>query len=363
MVLPGWLLVVVAVAVTGCGRTEPGAVTKEPRAVPAIAAPAGVDSTLEQPPAPAAATVTLAVVGDVILARGVGTAIARHGVEYPFAAVAERLRAADYAFANLESPVGEGGRPIPGKGIWFRARPETVAGLVYAGIDGVSLANNHTLDYDTENFLETLTILREKGVGFAGGGEDLAAARRPLIADVGGVRVAFLAYSQFADLFWDRNYRRSFAATDDRPGVAAIRDDWLAEDIARAREVADVVAVYYHWGEEYVNHPTDEQRRLARLTVDLGADLVLGAHPHALQGIERYRDGLIAYSLGNFVFDQTRPVTKESMILEIQLTKDGVAGYNVVPVWIEDAQPRILEGDAAERLMEKIKGFSATTAE
>ncbi|BDG60206.1 capsular polysaccharide biosynthesis protein [Caldinitratiruptor microaerophilus] len=333
---------------------SPGtAATDRPAAAPDTAAGAA------PPLPPPRREGTLAVVGDIMLARGVATAIARHGIEYPFAAVAGRLRAADYAFANLESPLGVKGKPIPGKGIWFRARPETVAGLRFAGIDGLTLANNHILDYDTENFLETLAILRENGLGVAGAGEDLETARRPLIAEAGGVRVAFLGYSQFADLFWDWHYRRPFAATDSRPGVAPIREDTLAQDIARAREQADVVAVAYHWGDEYVNYPGAEQRRLAHRTIDLGADLVLGFHPHAVQGVERYRKGLIAYSLGNFVMDQKRPVTRESMILEIRLTPEGVDAYQVVPVMIEDAQPRILDGDAARNLLEKIERISA----
>lgn len=303
--------------------------------------------------------VTLAVIGDVMLARGVGTAIEQNGLDYPFALTAERLLSADIVFANLESPLGVKGEPLPRKGIWFRARPETVACLKQAGIDAVTLANNHILDYDTDNFLETLEILEGAGIAYTGGGRDPAEARRPLVLEAGGVRVAFLGYSQFADIFWDWNYRRSFLATDDLPGVAPIREDYLAEDIARAADEADVVAVAYHWGDEYVNHPNEEQVRLAHRTIDLGADLVLGFHPHALQGIERYKDGLIAYSLGNFVMDQVRPVTTESMILEVELTPEGLVDYQVVPVRIERGQPRILKGEEARSLLDKIERISA----
>lgn len=365
-----WALVLAGMLAAGCapaggGRggqgAAPGAASA---AVPAMAAPASGQASTQAPapapaPGPARDTITLAVVGDIMLARGVGSAIARHGTAYPFAATAGRLRAADYTFANLESPLGVRGTPIPKKGIWFRARPEAVEGLRFAGIDGVTVANNHILDYDVDNFLETLSILRKNGLGIAGGGEDLAAARRPLVAEVYGVKVAFLGYSQFADIFWDWNDQRPFAATATRPGVAPIREDALAEDIARARKDADVVAVAYHWGEEYVNAPGEEQKRLARRTIDLGADLVLGFHPHAVQGVERYKGGLIAYSLGNFVMDQKRPVTMESMILEVRLSKNGVEGYQVVPVMITDAQPRVLDGEAARQLMDKIERISA----
>lgn len=309
---------------------------------------------------PPANPVTLAVVGDVMLGRGVGAAITRHGVDYPLAAVAERLKRADLTFANLESPIGEQGTPLPDKGIWFRARPEAAAALTQAGIDAVTVANNHILDYDTENFLETLALLREKGIAYAGGGETLAEARRPAVLEAGGVRVALLGYSQFAHIFWSWNYRRAFAATETVPGVAPIDEATLAEDIARARQEADVVAVAYHWGDEYVNYPNQFQRDLAHRTIDLGADLVLGFHPHAVQGLERYKGGLIAYSLGNFVMDnQHRDVAKESMILEVRLTKDGIVDHEVTPVIIEAAQPRVAEGEAGQLLMEKIERISA----
>jgi len=363
----------VAAAVLLLGGCVPGTVSRLP------SPEASVRLQASPPPAPAVPaqksagppdrvggpeTVTLAAVGDIMLARGVDTAMKKHGLLYPFARVAERLRAADYAFANLESPLGVAGRPIPGKGIWFRARPEAVAGLVYAGIDGVTVANNHILDYDEENFLETLAILRQSRIGVAGGGEDLAAARRPLLADVRGIRVAFLGYSQFADLYWDRRYPRSFAATERRPGVAPAREEMVAEDVYRARRQADVVIVAYHWGDEYVNHPNEAQRRLARHTVEFGADVVLGSHPHAIQGIEWAtgpggRRALIAYSLGNFVMDQQRPVTRESMILKLILSRRGILGYEVVPVRIEAGQPRILEGEEARLLLEKIQRLSA----
>lgn len=115
----------------------------------------------------------------------------------------------------------------------------------------------------------------------------------------------------------------------------------------------------YHWGDEYINYPNGEQQRLARRTIDLGAHLVLGFHPHAIQGIERYKGGLIAYSLGNFIMDQIEPITRESMILEVRLHKSGVAGHEVVPVMIERGQPRILQGEAARRLLDKIERISS----
>ncbi|WP_374713664.1 CapA family protein [Symbiobacterium terraclitae] len=303
--------------------------------------------------------ISLSVAGDLMLARGVARAMRENGTLYPILKVMDHLSAADLAFANLESPIGVKGSPLPGKQIWFRAAPEAVEVLKAAGLDGVTVANNHIMDYDEENYLETLDMLAEAGIPWTGGGRNLAEARRPLVLEARGVRVAFLGYSEFADLFFDWDYPRSFAATEDRPGVPAIREDWLAEDIRAARAVADVVAVALHWGVEFTNYPTEEQQRLARYMVDQGADLVLGYHPHAIQGFEIYGGRVIAYSLGNFVMDrQDTDLARESMILDFLVGPDGVKQVEVRPVWIEAEQPYLLEGEEAARLRAKMQEIS-----
>lgn len=302
---------------------------------------------------------SLAVAGDFMLARGVARAMRENGTLYPIEKVRAHLAAADLAFANLESPIGETGRALPGKQIWFRAAPEAIEILTAAGLDGVTVANNHIMDYDEENFLETLERLKAAGIPWTGGGRDLAEAREPLVLEARGVRIAFLGYSEFADLFFDWDYPRSFAATEERPGVPAIREDWLAEDIAKARSRADVVAVTLHWGLEFQNYPSEEQQRLARYMIDQGADLVLGYHPHAIQGFELYGGGVIAYSLGNFIMDrQDTDLARESMILDFMVGRDGVKQVEVRPVWIHAEQPYLMEGEEAAQLRAKMQEIS-----
>lgn len=303
--------------------------------------------------------VSLSVAGDFMLARGVARAMRENGTLYPILKVKDHLAAADLAFANLESPIGVKGSPLPGKQIWFRAAPEAIEVLKAAGLDGVTVANNHIMDYDEENFLETLDILAEAGIPWTGGGRNLEEARKPLVMEARGVRIAFLGYSEFADLFFDWDYPRSFAATEDRPGVPSIREDWLAEDIRAAREVADVVAVTLHWGVEFTNYPTEEQQRLARYIVDQGADLVLGYHPHAIQGFELYKSKVIAYSLGNFIMDrQDTDLARESMILDFLIGPDGVKQVEVHPVWIAAEQPYLMQGAEATQLRAKMQEIS-----
>ncbi|MGE5542644.1 MAG: CapA family protein, partial [Bacillota bacterium] len=310
-------------------------------------------------------TVSLTVVGDIMLARGVGGYIKRFGLDYPMSLVASVIASSDITFANLESPIGVTGRPLPGKLIWFRAEPATVECLAKAGIDVVTLANNHTLDFDSENLLETIEILKSKDIAHVGAGRDLSLARKPAVIERKGLRVAFLGYNEFANpsLFWSTKYPRTLMAAPGQPGTPPIDMEMIRDDIAEARQIADVVAVSYHWGQEYTNHPLPyfglDLKQIARNTIDLGADMVLGFHPHAIQGIEVYRGKPILYSLGNFVMDQKRSVTCESMIVRFELSKRGVEYMEVTPARIEDGRPRPLDGEEARSLMDKIRSISS----
>ncbi len=301
----------------------------------------------------------LTVAGDFMLARGVDRAMRENGTLYPVEKVKDHLASADLAFANLESPIGVKGAPLPGKSIWFRARPDAIDLLKAAGLDMVTIANNHIMDYDTENFLETLDLLDQASIPYVGGGRDLAGARHPRVLQAKAVKIAFLGYSQFADLFFDWSYPKSFAAQEGAPGVAGIKDEWLAEDINKARTMADVVAVTFHWGDEFQNYPNAEQKRLAHLSVDLGADLVLGYHPHAIQGLELYKGKFIAYSTGNFIMDrQDTDLARESMLLDFQVGPGGVRQVEVHPVWIRAEQPYIMTGAEGEQLLQKMRTIS-----
>jgi len=308
--------------------------------------------------------VTLKVAGDLMFDRGVRKAIDEHGWEYPLELVAGFLSSADVTLANLESPLGVLGRRLPGKLIWFRADPKMANALVQASIDVVTIANNHILDYDTENLLETLDILETHGVMYVGGGRNLEHAREPKIIERKGVKMAFVGYSEFAhpDLFWSYSYPRTFEAKEDLPGVLPIDKQYIAEDVKRARALgAHIVIACFHWGMEDVNVPVPfrvDQREIARYAIDSGVDLVLGFHPHALQGIEVYQGKYIVYSMGNFVMDQKREIQRESMILTFGLTRDGIKSLEVTPVYITDCRPHILEGADAKRLLSRIRDYS-----
>lgn len=310
--------------------------------------------------------ITLAAVGDVMLARKTQREIDQYGLDYPFKNVAERLSSADLTFCNLEAPLGDTGRPIPGKVIWLRGRPEFIECLKLAGFDVISVCNNHILDYDSPCMLQTLDLLDEAGIAYVGGGRNIEDARTPRIVEAGGLKLGFIGYTEFADswLFWDYSYRRTFLADEDVPGCNPLDMTLVAADIARAKEMgADLVVVSYHWGWEDILYPAafnpkNDLEAIARRTIDLGASVVLGHHPHIVQGFEVYRGGVIAYSLGNFVNDQAKPHQKEGTILELQIGPSGVLSARITPVWIESTAPRFMTGDEKKAMMEKIERIS-----
>ncbi len=295
---------------------------------------------------------TFLAAGDIMLNRDVEKVGLQKGWEYIFEEVAPLIRQADLAFANLESPIGDKGHFIN----MFQAPPEAVEGLAYAGFDLVSLANNHTLDYHHAGMFETMRLLAEYGIDWVGAGKDINEARAPLIKEVNGVRAGFLAYTEM----WFVHAREpiSWQGTEDEPGVAPAELELITEDIALLRDLADCVIVTFHWGKEYTHELTAEQKRLARAAIAAGADLVLGHHPHVLQGIEFYKEGVIAYSLGNFVFDLNLPKTWETMVLEFTVSSKGVLDMKVMPAYIFGVQPRILEGRHRDSVYSHIRNLS-----
>lgn len=294
-----------------------------------------------------------------MLDRGVRDIILQKGLEWPFSAVKGLLRDADIAFLNLESSVTDRGGRMPGKGIWFRMPPSWLQALVDAGIDIVSVANNHVMDYDEEALLDTLNHLDHSGISRVGAGADISAARLGRILTVNGLRVGFLAYSDFWDIFWSSSYRKTSGASEGKPGIAPSLSSFMSEDIRRLKRHADFVVVSVHWGQEYMTEPDYAQKARGRAAIDAGADVVLGHHPHVLQPVESYNGGLIFYSLGNFVFDQKKPKTTESMIALITLRKNTRPAAELVPLRISQARPAPMEPEDAEGLLSRLRSGCA----
>ncbi len=280
-------------------------------------------------------TGTMIFVGDIMLSRSVG-AYMQEKVDYrlPFLAMADFLKEADITFANLENPVSLRGIKV-GSIYSFRADPKVIEGLKYAGFDIVSIANNHMWDYGREAFLDTMTHLASAGIDFVGGGHNFEEAHRPIIKDVNGTRVAFLAYTEFL---------QNVIARETSVGLTNWDMEQIKKDINTAKSEADLVAVSFHWGEEYKTKHNLKQEQVAKAMIDAGADLIIGHHPHVVQEVEQYKNGWIAYSLGNFVFDQTfSKETMESLALKVKIDDGKISAVESIPIQIsKDFQPALL---------------------
>ena len=279
--------------------------------------------------------VRLAAVGDVTFGDGVLTAIRAHGARYPWRSVAPVLRSADLTVANLEGAVSTRGSPWPGKQYTFRGPPYALrAAASFAGVDVVSLANNHSLDYGRTAFRDTIRHAKRFGLAPVGGGADLRRARRPALFVRGNLRVAILGFSDVRPLGFD--------AGTDRPGTTPAFPEYIRADVGAARRLADVVVAYFHWGVERATTPNARQRSLAQVALDAGAHVVLGAHPHVLQPIERTRRRLVAWSLGNFVFAAHSPGTERTGILRVRLGARGVIGRGFRRARIHGVRPQLV---------------------
>ncbi|KKM12839.1 hypothetical protein SY88_01415 [Clostridiales bacterium PH28_bin88] len=306
-------------------------------------------STPDAEPSPTKRPFTLAVVGDVLLDRAVGNAIQRHGPDYPWEQTG-LLAEADIALANLETSVSTRGKAQDKK--WtFRSKPETLDGVARAGIDIVTLANNHALDFGEQALLDTLEHLRSRGIAYIGAGANMDEARAPYITDVNGHVVAFLGFTVVTPQGWE--------AGKQKPGVNSGWDNKaMFAAVEQAKKQADFVVVYMHWGVEREDQPSKAQRYLGRRLVEAGADLVVGSHPHNLQGIEFYQGAPVVYSLGNFVFtDSGVPKTLETGILSVKVEDGRITEMALTPYIISAGRPVRLEGDKAKAVLNRFAGL------
>lgn len=279
-----------------------------------------------------------------------------------FENVRASLSGADVAVCNLEEPLTDWpyrtrhknpAAVAAGRDFIFRATaPDAATALREAGIDVAALANNHTMDYGERGLLDTIKRLTDAGVLPVGAGETLAEAEQVRVLAVGGLRVGFLSFSDVVP--------SSYAAEADLPGIASSKDSSrVRAAIARARPSVDFLAVIFHWGEGVTSSTTPRQQELARVAVRAGADLVLGAHPHVLQGVGCVGRVPVVYSAGNFVFSSRRPASQRSALFEIEVVAGRASAIRVVPLLIsEQGVPHLAEGTVAENILKEMAGLS-----
>ncbi len=307
-------------------------------------------SDLREPPP------SVIAVGDIMLGGRAKKAVAEFGPDYPFDGVLPLLRRAPIVLGNLEGPLAEKARKQQ-RNFSYRVDVSLASSLSRAGINVVTLANNHLMDCGRSGVLETLDALSSANVFALGAGTNERAAHAPVIRQAGGIRIGLLGY------YWNRRT----AATVDKPGSAMDPPEALEADIRALREHVDRIVVTFHWGVPYEREPSSDDRAKAHSAVDCGADAVVGHHPHIVQPFEIYRGCPIFYSVGNFAFGSGNS-RAEGLLVGLRF-EDYSTVVNVYPLYVKNRdprvnyQPKVLAGKAAERVlteMLKTSGENAT---
>jgi len=348
--------------------------------------------------------VTVNFVGDIMIGRAYennGGIIDSYGVDAIFAPTKPIFAdAADLSCANLEVPFTDQGSGHPTKSVVFRAEPQNFAGVVNAGIDLCDLGNNHIIDYGEVGMLQTQGLCDAAGIHHFGAGRNDREALAPAFVTERGIRMAFLGLSNRTGRRW--NYQPFLDAGASKPGFGYLIPKNLEKAIDDVRDLADIVIVQTHSGNEYEtqgapnegepggaksalppesallapppveateigpdtpdfkfrNEPTPTERELRRMALDLGADVLINHHPHVVQGFEVHDGKLIAHCLGNFIFDLYYPETMPTFVLNLDIEKSGITGYRFTPAWIDDYITQPATGMLGREIMDMLADYS-----
>ncbi len=297
---------------------------------------------------------TLIAVGDIMPGRTVEMKILKYDDWlYPFRETYQITTLGNIVFGNLESPLIEG-IPTPNGSMVFRADPKIITGLKYSGFNVMSLANNHIKNQGSAGIANTTKELALADINFTGAGQDIKEALKPIIISHENITFGFLA-------FLDSSFvPSSYGADLNNSGSPFMDISVLEDNIKSLKDQVDVVIISMHAGTEYADRPNQKQIDFAHAAIDAGANLVIGHHPHVVQPIEYYNDGLILYSLGNFIFDQMwSEETREGAIAEITFENKKIINLELTPIKIFDySQPRTLNENEGASILERMSNFT-----
>lgn len=294
-------------------------------------------------------TAELLIAGDVCIKQLIAESYDKDGI---LGVVSKELKKtmvdADICMVNQEFAFSDRGEPMEDKQYTFEISPRYTSIFTELGIDIVSLANNHTLDFGREALLDSFDALDRAGILYVGAGKDLERAKKMEVLEVNGIKIGFLAASRVIPVVeWN--------AGKELPGMFTTYDPTaLIAEIEKGKESCDFLVVYVHWGEEYQEFPEEFQKQMARQYIDAGADAVIGSHPHVLQGLEYYKGKIIAYSLGNYIFFSKTGI---GAMLKIVLKEDGTQMIALEPFNSAAFPMKVLEQEKRDeffRYMEKI---------
>lgn len=299
--------------------------------------------------------VTWAASGDIMLAGRVGQALQEYGPPYVFGGVKDILSCnVDLTFGNLEMPFSTKTVPYSlSVHQSYLVAPENVKVLKYLDFDVVNLATNHVMDWGPEALSLTKSLLNENGIESIGAGVNESCARKAAVVRRNGLTIGILGYCRSGE----------YVAKGNRPGASELRTDIVEEDIVGIREQVDFLVISLHWGLELSEYPYPEDVEFAHKLVDLGADMIVGHHPHVIQGIEEYKGKLIAYSLGNFIFDnyaghmfsqEAWERRHEGIVLKATIEKGKILEWKAIPILTADFRVVLAEGEDKQRIRQRL---------
>jgi len=298
---------------------------------------------------PDSGKVVLFFTGDVTLSNHFENHVG-DSMEYAFSKL-KWFAEADLSMVNLENPLTSRGEPQEKK-FTFRAKPEYSKMLKESGIDIVTLANNHIYDFGPVGLDDTVEKLLSENIYFVGAGRTIYEARHPVIFYIKGLRIAYFGY------YGTHKHSDSHPALEDSSGTALRQLPIIKEDIEKYRTQVDYIIVNFHWGIEKAEYPGLDQIQFAHSVIDYGADLIVGHHPHVLQGIEKYKTKIIAYSLGNFIFGGNSRKTYDTAVLKIELEKNRDIKASVIPINVNYWQPEVLDDAKGQSVVKHVKKIS-----
>lgn len=291
--------------------------------------------------------IKISLAGDVLLDGHIRNYIHKDGYDYPWHYVKKYFQNDDITIVNLETSITRGGDKWADKQFNFRSDPQNVDAMKRNGIDVVSLANNHSLDYGYKGLKDTLKYLKEGDINSVGAGVDRQEAMKSVIIQIGNTKVGILGFSRVVpDVGW--------WATNNRAGLVGAYDGQLKNALKTIEELkkeVDIVVVSVHWGKELQEKPREQEITAAKKMIDSGADIIAGHHPHILQGIDIYNGRPIFYSLGNFVFGTKSELTANTMIAQLIYKDKILENIQIIPLNIVKNRP---EGVDEQQSREKL---------
>lgn len=293
---------------------------------------------------------TMFFTGDVLIKSATESIYDSEGIGGLFSPdLLHEMQSADLCMINQEFPFGVGGTKAPDKQYTFKSDPKYVQAFLDMGVDIVTLANNHVLDFGPDVLNQTFDTLDEAGIDYVGAGESIERAKAWESYEINGTSIAILGASRVIPVVeWN--------VDNAQPGVFCTYDPaQLVEQITLAEQEHDLVIVAVHWGIERAEYPEEYQRNMAKAYIDAGADLVVGNHPHVIQGVEYYNGAPIVYSLGNYLFNQNN---RPTAALKVHVDPEQELKIQMVPIATSDYQIYVSEGDAAADMISYIQSLS-----